>query len=138
MRKKSISAIYMSRLHDERGIFLPISLFFFTVMFVICFMAASSFKNDVNYHAFQMNGLRYSFLLNTGTKEAIRLADAGLSRETNGEWLYYNGKIKYEIIPQGERVYRINFKISTDQTMRESSITYSAAKKKVLSSTENL
>ena len=138
MRKKFINAICMSRLYEERGIFLPISLFFFTVIFVICFIAVSSFKNDVNYHAYQINGLRYSFLLNTGTREAIRLADAGLYRETNGEWLYYNGKIKYEIIPEGEGVYRITLKITTDQTVRESLITYSAAKKKVMSSTENL
>lgn len=128
----------MSRLYDERGVFLPISLLYFTVIFVICLIAASSFKNDVNYHSFQMNGLRYSFLLNTGTKEAIRIADRGISRETNGEWLYYNGKIKYEIIPEGEGVYRITLKITTDQTVRESLITYSAAKKKVMSSTENL
>lgn len=138
MRKKSINATYTSLLYDERGIFLPISLVFFTVIFVICLIAASSFKNDSNYHALQMNGLRSSFLLNTGTKEAIRLADGGLSRETNGEWLYYNGTIKYEIIPQGERVYQIILKISTDQTVRESSITYSAAKRKVVNMSENL
>ena len=138
MRKKSINAIYMSRLYDERGIFLPISLVFFTVIFVICLIAASSFKNDSKYHAFQMNGLRSSFLLNTGTKEAIRIADGGLSSETNGEWLYYNGTIKYEIIPQGDRVYQIILKISTDQTVRESSITYSAAKKRVVNMAENL
>ena len=138
MRKKFINVIYMSRLYDERGVFLPISLLFFTVIFVICLIAASSFKNDVNYHSFQMNGLRNSFLLNTGTKEAIRIADRGISRETNGEWLYYNGKIKYEIFPQGEDVYRIILKISTDQTVRESSITYSAATRRVLSRTENL
>ena len=128
----------MSRLYDERGIFLPISLVFFTVIFVICLIAASSFKNDNKYHAFQMNGLRSSFLLNTGTKEAIRIADGGLSSETNGEWLYYNGTIKYEIIPQGDRVYQIILKISTDQTVRESLITYSAAKKRVVNMAENL
>ena len=138
MRKKSINATYMSRLYDERGIFLPISLVFFTVIFVICLIAASSFKNDSKYHAFQMNGLRSSFLLNTGTKEAIRIADGGLSSETNGEWLYYNGTIKYEIIPQGDRVYQIILKISTDQTVRESLITYSAAKKRVVNMAENL
>ena len=128
----------MSRLYDERGVFLPISLVFFTVIFVICLIAASSFKNDSKYHAFQMNGLRSSFLLNTGTKEAIRIADGGLSSETNGEWLYYNGTIKYEIIPQGDRVYQIILKISTDQTVRESLITYSAAKKRVVNLAENL
>lgn len=108
------------------------------VIFIICLITASSFKNDSNYHALQMNGLRSSFLLNTGTKEAIRLADGGLSRETNGEWLYYNGTIKYEIIPRGDRVYQIILKISTDQTVRESSITYSAAKQKVVNMSENL
>lgn len=138
MRKKSINAISMSRLYDEQGMFLPVSLLFFTVIFVICLLAAGSFKNEVNYHALQMNGLRYSFLLTVSTKEAIRIADSGLSKETNGEWLYYNGKIKYQIIPQGERVYQIILTITTDQTVRESSIMYSAAKKKVLSGTENL
>ncbi|KMY43780.1 hypothetical protein AC622_05585 [Bacillus sp. FJAT-27916] len=118
--------------------FLPVSLLFFTVIFVICLLAAGSFKNEVNYHALQMNGLRYSFLLTVSTKEAIRIADSGLSKETNGEWLYYNGKIKYQIIPQGERVYQIILTITTDQTVRESSIMYSASKKKVLSGTENL
>ncbi len=138
MRKKSINAISMSRLYDEQGMFLPVSLLFFTVIFVICLLAAGSFKNEVNYHALQMNGLRYSFLLTVSTKEAIRIADSGLSKETNGEWLYYNGKIKYQIIPQGERVYQIILTITTDQTVRESSIMYSASKKKVLSGTENL
>lgn len=128
----------MSRLYDEQGMFLPVSLLFFTVIFVICLLAAGSFKNEVNYHALQMNGLRYSFLLTVSTKEAIRIADSGLSKETNGEWLYYNGKIKYQIIPQGERVYQIILTITTDQTVRESSIMYSASKKKVLSGTENL
>ena len=128
----------MSRLYDEQGMFLPVSLLFFTVIFVICLLAAGSFKNEVNYHALQMNGLRYSFLLTVSTKEAIRIADSGLSKETNGEWLYYNGKIKYQIIPQGERVYQIVLTITTDQTVGESSIMYSAAKKKVLSGTENL
>ncbi|WP_462405564.1 competence type IV pilus minor pilin ComGG [Gracilibacillus sp. Marseille-QA3620] len=128
----------MSRLYDEQGMFLPVSLLFFTVIFVICLLAAGSFKNEVNYHALQTNGLRYSFLLTVSTKEAIRIADSGLSKETNGEWLYYNGKIKYQIIPQGERVYQIILTITTDQTVRESSIMYSASKKKVLSGTENL
>lgn len=138
MRKKSINAISMSRLYDEQGMFLPVSLLFFTVIFVICLLAAGSFKNEAKYHALQMNGLRYSFLLTVSTKEAIRIADSGLSKETNGEWLYYNGKIKYQIIPQGERVYQIILTITTDQTVRESSIMYSASKKKVLSGTENL
>ena len=138
MRKNSINAISMSRLYDAQGMFLPVSLLFFTVIFVICLLAAGSFKNEVNYHALQMNGLRYSFLLTVSTKEAIRIADSGLSKETNGEWLYYNGKIKYQIIPQGERVYQIILTITTDQTVRESSIMYSASKKKVLSGTENL
>ena len=138
MRKKSINDISMRRLYAEQWMFLPVSLLYFTVIFVICLLAAGSFKNEVNYHALQMNGLRYSFLLTVSTKEAIRIADSGLSKETNGEWLYYNGKIKYQIIPQGERVYQIILTITTDQTVRESSIMYSASKKKVLSGTENL
>lgn len=128
----------MSHLHNEQGIFLPITLFFFTVIFIVCLLAASSFKNDVNYHALQMNGLRYSFLLNVSTKEAIRIADDGLLKETNGQWLYYNGEIKYQIIPKEDRVFHIILTITTDQTVRESSIMYSATKKKVLSGMENL
>ena len=111
---------------------MPFALLFFSVVFVICFYSVGKMVQEVNYHNYQMEWLKTSYLIDTGTRAAISMLDDGDIPETNGEWIYYNGTITYDIKPLEGEFYQISFIIQTDHKVNRETIIYSTEAKKVV------
>ena len=116
----------------ESGLFMPVALLFFSVIFVICFYSIDNMGQEVNYHHFQMEWLKKSYLGDIGTRAAISMLDTGDISETKGEWIYYNGTITYDLKPIGKGNYQISLVIQTDHRVSRETIIYSSTAKKVL------
>lgn len=136
MKKGFLSDINLNLLKNERGIFLPVALLFFSVIAVVCFYSIGKMAQEVNYHKFQMEWLKTSYLGDVGTNAAISMLDDGDIPETKGEWVYYNGRITYHLKPLEKGLYQISLVIQTDHTVRRETITYSTEAEKVVKWTD--
>jgi hypothetical protein len=132
MKKSYISDLSLSLHKNERGIFMPIALLFFSVIFIISIYSIGKMVQEVNYHKYQTDWLKISYLGDTGTKAAISMLGDGGIPETKGEWVYYNGSIAYHLKPLENELYEISLDIQTDHTVRQETITYSTEAKKVV------
>ena len=110
---------------------MPVALVFFSVIFVICFYSVGKMVQEVDYHAYQMEWLKNSYLGDTGTRTAISMVDGGI-QETKGELVYYNGTITYDIKPFKGEFYQISLVIQTDHKVSRETIIYSTKAKKVV------
>ena len=117
---------------EEHGLFMPVALLFFSVIFVVCFYSIGNMSQEANYHHFQMEWLKKSYLGDIGTRAAISMLDNGDIPETKGEWVYYNGTIIYDLKPMGEGIYQISLVIQTDHKVSRETIIYSSRAKKVM------
>ncbi len=122
----------LNLLKNERGIFMPVALLFFSVIFIICMYSIGNMAQEVNYHKYQTEWLITTYLGDTGTHAAILMLDDDSVPETKGEWIYYNGRIGYHIKPLERGFYEISLDIQTDHTVRRETITYSIEAKKVV------
>lgn len=132
MRNDCINDINMNLLKNERGIFMPVALLFFSVMFIICFYSVGKMNQEVTYHKYQTEWLKTTYLGDAGTNIALTMLDDGDLRETKGEWVYYNGSIDYHLKPLENGIYQISLVIQTDHTVRRETIYYSTEAKKVV------
>lgn len=132
MKNGYLNDINLNLLKNERGIFMPVALLFFSVIFVVCFYSIGKMTQEVTYHKFQMEWLKTTYLGDVGTNAAISMLDDGHIPETKGEWVYYNGRINYHIKPLEKGFYQISLVIQTDHTVRRETITYSTEAEKVV------
>lgn len=131
MKNGCSNDINLNLLKNERGIFMPVALLFFSVIFIICMYSIGNMGQEVNYHKYQTEWLITTYLGDTGTHAAILMLDDSVP-ETKGEWIYYNGRIGYHIKPLERGFYEISLDIQTDHTVRRETITYSIEAKKVV------
>ncbi len=132
MKNGCSNDINLNPLNNERGIFMPVALLFFSVIFIICFYSTGKMVQEVNYHKYQTEWLKTNYLVNTGTHTAISMLGDGSIPETKGKWVYYNGSIAYHLKPLESGFYEISLVIQTDYTVKRETITYSTEAKKVV------
>lgn len=132
MKNGCSNDINLNLLKNERGIFMPVALLFFSVIFIICIYSIGNMTQEVNYHKYQTEWLITTYLGDTGTHAAILMLEGDGIPETKGEWIYYNGRIAYHIKPLERGFYEISLDIQTDHKVRRETITYSTEAKKVV------
>ena len=132
MKNVCLNAIAMKQIKDERGVFMPVALLFFSVVFVICFYSVGKMTQEVKYHRYQIEWIKNSYLGDIGTDAAISMLDDGHLPETKGEWVYYNGRINYHIKPIDKGFYQITLVMDTNQKVSQETIIYSPVEDRVI------
>lgn len=138
MRKSYFCSQVYPFIKNERGVFLPIAILFFMIVFILTFQVARNLTQEVNYHSMQLDWLRSNYLMMAGTDEAIKRISSGRSDDFSGEWKYSSGTVKYKIANQAKGIYFVNLTLTSGQSSQMIEFLYDAATGKVIKWEEKL